>query len=66
MDNGTDDSWTIRNSRYKLIVNTSGSEEMYDLQNDPHETDNLFDGSVNSDETNAKLELEAELLKIRN
>lgn len=66
MDNGTNDTWTIRNSRYKLIVNSNGNEEMYDLQNDPYEVVNLLNSNMNSDEITAKLDLEAELLKIRN
>jgi arylsulfatase A-like enzyme len=66
MDSGTNDAWAIRNSRYKLVVNANGNEDLYDLQNDPYERVDLLDGSMNSDETNAKLALEAELLKIRN
>ncbi len=32
---------TVRGSRYKLISGSDGSEELYDLQADPHETKNL-------------------------
>ncbi len=35
--------WTTRDSRYKLIVFNNGSEELYDLDNDPDEANNLID-----------------------
>lgn len=65
MDDGNNDAWTIRNNRYKLILNANGNEEMYDLTNDPYEQNNLLDGNLTSDEANEKLKLEAEVLKIR-
>ena len=34
--------WTVRNSRYKLIVFNNGNEELYDLANDPDEANNLI------------------------
>lgn len=41
---GTNSSgWTTRDSRYKLIVFNNGSEELYDLDNDPDEANNLID-----------------------
>jgi arylsulfatase B len=63
---GTDDEWTIRNGEYKLIVNTVGIEEMYNLVNDPYENSNLLNGTLSTIEQNAKLELETELINIRN
>ena len=63
---GTDDKWTIRNEEYKLIVNTVGIEEMYNLVNDPYENSNLLNGTLSTIEQNAKLELETELINIRN
>ncbi len=33
--------WATRNDRYKLIVFNSGAEELYDLNNDPDEANNL-------------------------
>jgi arylsulfatase B len=52
--------------RYKLIVDANGNEEMYDLDNDPYKQNNLSGGTLTSDEINVKLELETELLNIRN
>ena len=34
----------IRDERYKLIAHTSGDEELFDLDGDPLENDNLLDG----------------------
>lgn len=65
MDDDNIDAWTLRNNRYKLILNANGNEEMYDLTNDPYEQNNLLNGTLTSNETTAKLDLEAELLKIR-
>ena len=64
--NGSDDLWTIRNSRFKLIVNIDSEEEMYDLQLDPYENSNLLDGTLTNPQMLAKAALEAELLEIRN
>lgn len=62
----TDDEWTISNGTYKLIVNSVGMEELYNLVNDPYENNNLLNGTLSSTEQNAKLELETELINIRN
>ena len=64
IDNGTDESWTIRNKDYKLIVK-SNSEEFYNLQADPYESNNLIIGTLSSAEQVQKLELETELSNIR-
>jgi len=63
---GATDEWTIRNGEYKLIVNAVGMEEMYNLVIDPYENNNLLNGTLSVIEQNAKLELEAELVNIRN
>ena len=34
--------WAIRDERYKLIVSSSGSKQLYDLLNDPYEDTNLI------------------------
>ncbi|MDQ7030676.1 MAG: sulfatase [Ardenticatenia bacterium] len=34
---------SLRTERYKVIVGTDGSKELYDLEIDPQETDNLID-----------------------
>ena len=64
IDDGTDDNWTIRNGRYKLIVKTNKSE-MYDLKVDPYENNNLIISTLTQEEQIAKDELEAELVLIR-
>ncbi|MEM9545037.1 MAG: sulfatase-like hydrolase/transferase [Bacteroidota bacterium] len=66
MTNTTDELWAISNGSYKLIVNANGDEEMYHLSSDPYEVENLLDASLSSEQQNAKTELEAELVNIRN
>lgn len=66
LDNGTRDLWAISNGKYKLIVNANGNEELYDLSSDPYENVDLTDGTLSTEAANAKAELEAELLVIRN
>ena len=65
MDDGTDDLWTIRNERYKLIVNANGHEEMYDLLSDAYEANDLLSGLLDSEQSLAKVALEAHLDSIR-
>ncbi len=56
------DGWAIRNNRYKLIQDSSGAQDLYDLQSDPAEqTDLVGDASVNAVLT----ELETEAARIR-
>ena len=62
----TDDEWTISNGTYKLIVNSVGMEELYNLVNDPYENNNLLNGTLSTIEQNVKTELETELINIRN
>lgn len=64
--NDTEESYTIRNARYKLLIRAGGVEELYDLNNDPYEQNDLLEGTLNEAEATAKSELEAELLNIRN
>ena len=66
MNDGTDDLWSICNGAYKLIVHATGNKELYDLVNDPYEQNNLLIGGLTPEEASAKVELEAELLNIRN
>lgn len=66
MNNGTDDLWAISNGEFKLIVNSDGSEMFYNLISDPYEDNNLLNATLKTNEENAKIELEAELLIIRN
>ena len=65
-DDGTDNQWAISNGVYKLIIDANGEEEMYHLNNDPYEQNDLLLGSLTAAAENAKIELEGELLNIRN
>lgn len=66
IDGEANNLWTISNGEFKLIVTSTGEEEMYDLSSDPYETDDLLRGTLSATESNAKNELEAELASIRN
>ena len=66
MNDGTNDLWAISNGEFKLIVNANGNEEMYNLTIDPYEDFDMIDGTLTENEENIKIELEAELLNIRN
>jgi arylsulfatase B len=66
MNDGEDDLWAISNGSYKLIVDANGSEEMYDLVNDPYEQNELLATGLTPDAESAKMALEEELLNIRN
>ena len=66
MDNGMDDLWAISNGTYKMIVNANGNEELYNLNADPYESNNLLNGVLTATEEDAKTALEAALLDIRN
>lgn len=65
MKSETKDMWTIRNNQYKLIINANGADEMYDLIADPYENSNLLDGTLSNEQSEAKADLEKELLEIR-
>jgi len=62
-DNGI--SYTVRNGVYKLIVNSDGSEEFYNLLNDAYETNNLIGTVLSNEASDAKLLLELEADRIR-
>ncbi|AFM04259.1 arylsulfatase A family protein [Bernardetia litoralis DSM 6794] len=66
MNDGTDDIWAIRNQKYKIIANNSGSIEMYNLEIDPYENTNLLLTSLSDEENTAKNNLEIKLNQIRN
>jgi len=42
------DGWTIRNATHKLIEYSDGSQDLFDLVNDPDESDDLLDGGGNN------------------
>ncbi|MFK7808461.1 MAG: sulfatase-like hydrolase/transferase [Saprospiraceae bacterium] len=60
------DAWAITNGRYKLIVDSNGEQEYYDLEVDPYEANDLLSGNLTEEEGSAKEALEAELSNIRN
>ncbi|KAA3632250.1 MAG: sulfatase [Bacteroidetes bacterium] len=64
-NNGIRDLWSISNGSFKLIVNANGEEELYDLDNDPYEQNDLLQGGLTTEQENAKSDLEEELSKIR-
>ncbi|APG66467.1 sulfatase [Tenacibaculum todarodis] len=64
-DDGTNNLWTISNGNYKLIEKANSNKELYNLINDAYEQNNLLNGTLSNTETNAKTELENELLNIR-
>lgn len=64
-DDGNEDAWTIKNNKYKLIVNANGNKEMYNIENDPYEQNNLINNTLTTEENLAKTLLEAELDSIR-
>jgi arylsulfatase A-like enzyme len=62
-DNAIDEH-AIRNAKHKLIIKTDGSEEFYDLEKDPFETNNL-NNKLSTEEKTTKSQLWAELQRIR-
>lgn len=66
IDGEANNLWTISNGEFKLIVTSTGEEEMYDLSSDPYETENLLLGNLSSTQSGAKNALEAELAITRN
>ncbi len=65
-DDGTNDLWVISDGQYKLLTNSNGNQEMFNLELDTYETDNLLNGVLNSSQQEIKEILESELLQIRN
>ena len=66
LDNGSDALWTLSNGAFKLIVNANGDEEMYNLETDPYEENDVLEGTLSPAAQMAKEDLEAELSRIRN
>jgi arylsulfatase A-like enzyme len=66
IDDETKNQCAISNGTYKLLVNSAGDQEMYNLTNDPYESNNLLNGTLSPSEQDAKTELEVELSNIRN
>ena len=55
--------WTIRDDRYKLIVNANGNQRLYDLFNDPYERSALDRSSDQYSQIASKLVLEGNLIR---
>ncbi len=60
--NGSRD-WTIRNSRYKLVQRLNATQELYDLQLDPYEQNDLFDSGIDVSAIVTELRTQAELIR---
>lgn len=65
IDDNEEVHWCIRTAEYKLIEYANGTQEFYDLANDPYETNDLLLGSLSNSETSAKNALAAEAAQIR-
>ena len=65
-DDGTNDIWVLSDGQYKLFTDSNGNQEMYNLETDPYETNNLLNGVLDSTQQEIKETLENELLQIRN
>ncbi len=63
--NGGAVSYAIRDANYKLIINSNGSEEFYNLTTDAYESSNLIGTTLSAEATIAKAALEAEANRIR-
>lgn len=64
-NDGVTDEWAIRGSRYKLIVNGNGAEELYNLDVDPYENSDLMLANLSAEAQAAKTVLESKLAEIR-
>jgi arylsulfatase B len=61
----SNDGWTLRDNKYKLIHLTNGSEYFYDLSIDPFEATNLISTSLSTEASAALSALRAEKLKLQ-
>ena len=57
--------YTLRNSSYKLIVFDNGNQALYNLQNDPYESNNLMNANLSDDAQVAYQALMEEAVRIR-
>jgi len=65
-DDGINDIWVLSDGQYKLFTDSNGNQEMYNLETDPYETNNILNGILNSSQQEIKETLENELIQIRN
>ena len=57
------DGWTIRNATHKLIEYSDGSQDLFDLVNDPEESTDLLDTGGNNTAILTELENEADRIR---
>jgi arylsulfatase A-like enzyme len=57
------DDWAIRNDRYKLIQRLASEQELYDLEADPFEQDNLLANGSDVSVILAELQAQANLIR---
>lgn len=60
-----EDGYTVRNATYKYLRFTDGTEQLYNLVNDPYEATNLENRGLSTEDEAAKAELIAEANRIR-
>lgn len=60
------EGYTIRNSNYKLMSFEDGTQMLFDLINDPYESNDLLESNLSTEAANAKTVLENQLNQIRN
>ncbi len=65
MSSPNHDRWAISDGQYKLIIESGGTDEFYDLLADPYENSNLMNEGLSTNQASRKADLEAELLSIR-
>ena len=49
-DSPTKSGYTIRDNTYKLFVLDNGTERLYNLNQDPYETNNIIDNLTNEEQ----------------
>ena len=57
------DDWAIRNAQYKLIQRSPGGQELYDLEADPFEQNNLLLNGIDVSVILAELQAQADLIR---
>ena len=66
VNTGPPDQEAIRNTTHKLILdNKTGDEAFFDLEVDPFEQNDLLQGTLSQDQTEAYLSLRQEIFDLR-
>ena len=63
VNNGGGGGWAIRNDRYKLVQRIGALQELYDLESDSLELDNLLDNGIDFAVIIAELQAQANLIR---